>query len=565
MSETKKRATKKTAAKKTAKKKVTKKVAVTKQTQAKKSVKKAKPKKAKSKAKAKAAAGTTVPIKHTTKKEQPSFPHGNEVSIARELLTKTSTKKRANLQQCMSGLYKIAKACQPRSAGGTISVFLFGALIGVGALIGFTYISKNSILLRLFSGAEILHSDGVTIQIEEEIDPAFGRLLAGNVPTDFQDVDFEEFWEVWRYLESAYVPSPKKITGGVATEEGEILNRDALINGAIKGLTRATKDRYTNFFLPKDAADFEDEVLNGEIDGIGAYLTINKDEILEVAKPINDGPADKAGLRGGDLIITIDGVDSSEYNLSEAADNIRGPRGTTVVLEIFRPVLEEKMEIAIVRDRVEIPTVETEIRDDVFVITLSTFTKLTRKAFHQALQEFATVANSGGPDRILLDMRGNMGGILSESVHIAGLFLPANSPILYEYSGTETLKVYKTKEPAFQNGVLPKMTILVDGATASAAEILAAALRHYNIADIVGTKTLGKGSVQAIKPIGDHDALLKITVAHWLTPAKESISGEGVTPDVDYQEELEALYKADQETDIEEIALKKAIDHLRQK
>ena len=556
MNEARKKTVKKTSAK-TAKKKVAKKVAATRQ---KKRVNKRSA--ARSFKKTTAQAGVHVPIKSIPQKEKSTISVDTNTHIVKQMLTETRTKNRPTLRQCMSGLYKVAAACQPRSVGGSIGIFLFGMLIGVIALIGFVYVSKNDMLLRLLTGINVLHVDGVSVVVEEEFDSSFGNLIARDVPDEFTDIDFSDFWQVWRYIEGDFVPPPKKITNGIATEGGDVISKDALVTGAIKGLTLATKDKYTNFFLPKDASDFENEVLNGEIEGIGAYLTINKDGILKVAKPIEGGPADNAGLRVDDIITTIDGVDSSEYNLSEAANNIRGPRGTDVVLGIYRPILEEKMEITITRDKVEIPTVETEIRDDVFVITLSSFTKLTSKAFRAALKEFVATANAGGPNRILLDMRGNMGGILSVSVYIAGLFLPENSPVLYEYSGTEKLKVYKTTKPAFTNGVLPKMTVLVDGATASAAEILAAALRHYDIADIVGTKTLGKGSVQAIKPVGNDNALLKITVAHWLTPAKESISGEGVMPDIDYLEELETLYKADQEADIKEIALMKAIEHL---
>lgn len=507
----------------------------------------------------------SVPIKRPSKKEQAAFA-SSESSVVRQMLTETPTKRQINLRQCVSGLYKVAKACQPRTVAGTLGILLFGALLGIAALLGSAYISKNNILLQLLTSTEILHGDGIMIRVEEEVDPTFAKLhTADAVPDDFQDIDFDDFWQVWRYIENSFVPSPQRITNGIATESEQTLSRQALTTGAIKGLTFATEDKYTNFFLPKDANNFEDEVLNGEIDGIGAYLTINENDMLEVVKPIKNSPAIRAGLRAGDLILTIDGVESSEYNLSEAAENIRGLRGTTVVLKIYRPVLEKELEIPIVRDRVEIPTVETEVRDGVFIITLSTFTKITPAAFRKALEEFVTVANAGGPDRILLDVRGNMGGILSVSVYVAGLFLPESSPVLYEYAGTENLKVYKTTKPAFRNNIKPKMTILTDGATASAAEILAAALRHYDIADIVGTKTLGKGSVQAIKPVGDNGALLKITVAHWLTPAKESIEGNGVMPDIDYAEELEMLYKENPETDIDEIALKKAIEHIKQK
>ena len=537
---------------------------VTKKTSAKKTTKKIAKKTAKKKSTdTKNKKGGDIPVRRLTKKENTSPPH-EEQSAVKDMLTEKSPKKQIRLHQCVSVLYKVAKACQPRSIAGTIGIFLFGAVIGIGALVGSVYVSKNNILLQILTGAEILHGDGIMVRVEEEIDSTFGKVSASNVvvPSDFQNVDFDDFWEVWRYIENSFVPSPEKITNGIATESEYVLDREALTTGAIKGLTFATKDKYTNFFLPRDANDFEDEVLNGEIDGIGAYLTINENEVLEVVKPIKNSPAIRAGLRTGDLIIAIDGVDSSEYNLAEAADNIRGLRGTTVVLKIYRPIIEEEMEISIVRDRVEIPTVETEVRDGVFVITLSTFTKITPAAFRKALEEFVTVANAGGPDRILLDVRGNMGGILSVSVYIAGLFLPENAPVLYEYSGTERLKVYKTTRPAFRNNITPKMTVLVDGATASAAEILAAALRYYGIADIVGTKTLGKGSVQAIKSVGNNGALLKITVAHWLTPEKESIEGVGVVPDTDYSEELEALYKANPEADIDEITLKKALEHI---
>ena len=556
MSETKrqtaKRATKKVARKKAVKRATVKRTAAKKRTTTKRSGRK------------KADAVKEVSIRRAAEKENTALDNA-EASVVREMLTRTAPKRRISVERCMSGLYKVAKACRPRSGVAGVGIFLLGVVTTIVVLLGFIYFSKSDLLVRLLVGADTLRLDGIAIQVDEEVDPSFRRLVAHNVPSDFEDVSMEDFWQVWRYLEELYVSPPEKMTDGVATEGEDLLDRDALLTGAIKGLTRATKDRHINFFLPKAASDFEDEVLNGEIDGIGAYLTINDDDILEVAKPIEGGPADKAGLRAGDLIMTIDGVESSEYNLSEAADNIRGPRGTTVVLEIYRPILEEELEVPIVRARVEIPTVETEIRDGVFVISLSTFTKITPRAFGEALQEFAESANAGGPDRLLLDLRGNMGGILSVSVYIAGMFLPADSPVLYEYSGTEKLKVYRTTKPAFQNGVLPKMTVLVDGATASAAEILAAALRHYDIADIVGTKTLGKGSVQAIKPVGDNNAILKITVAHWLTPAKESIGGEGVTPDVDYLEELEALYKEDPETDISEVALQKAIEHLKQR
>ena len=497
--------------------------------------------------------------------EQDTRSPEHDYVVQQMLMERSPKKQRVMLKRCIDRLQKVIAACRPRSVWGTLGLLLLGAFIGIAALIGFVQVTQNGLLLRLLMGTNLLHVDGIPIQVEEEIDISFRRPAVPDIPDDFRGVDLGEFWEVWRYIENDFVSEPEKNDGGVAVENDGEITRDELTTGAIKGLTFATEDRYTNFFLPKDAIDFEGEVIEGEIDGIGAYLTIDEDGVLEVVKPVENSPAARAGLRAGDIITTIDGVDSTWYNLSEAASHIRGLRGTAVTLGIYRAVTDETFDVTITRGRVEIPTVETEIRDGVFIITLLTFTKLTPQAFRDALEEFVASANEGGPTRVLLDVRGNMGGILSVSVYVAGLFLPENSPVLYEYAGTEKLKVYRTNEPAFKGGITPTMTVLVDGATASASEILAAALRHYSVADIVGTPTLGKGSVQAVKPVGNDNALLKITVAHWLTPAKESINGEGVIPDIDYLEELEMVYMEDPEADISEILLQKAIQHLKTK
>ena len=211
---------------------------------------------------------------------------------------------------------------------------------------------------------------------------------------------------------------------------------------------------------------------------------------------------------------------------------------------------------------VEIPTIETSIRDGVFIIRLSTFTRQTPEAFQNALLEYNDAARAGTVDRIILDLRGNMGGILSVAVYLAGLFLPEQTPVLYEYTGSDTLKAYRTETPPITKGQGPIMTVLVDGASASASEILAAALKHYGVADVVGTRTLGKGSIQALKAIGD-TSLLKITVAHWLTPAKISVGGTGITPDVDYFDEAKEELEKNPDLDVEEYLLKRALEHIR--
>ncbi len=446
-----------------------------------------------------------------------------------------------------------------------------GVVGGIALSIGvfFILVVHNNPFLSQFIANPNELSETEHVRIEEEVDYSFINDVASETPEEFQDADFSEFWEVWRIIERDFVAQPERYKNGENREESENvplesekLTRKDLVEGATAGLTFATNDVYTSFLPMDDAEKFREEVLDGEIDGvIGAYIAIVDDELV-ILKAIKRSPAAQADLRSDDVIRTIDGVPSTRYSLAEASHAIRGKRGTLVNLNIYRPSADEEFDIAILRDKVDIPTVETDVRDDVFVIHLLNFTKQTPQAFRNALQEFSNKANSGGPNRLLLDMRGNSGGVLSSAMYIAGLFLPDRSVIFYEYNGTERLRVYRTNKSAFRGDIFPPMTILVDGGTASASEILAATLRHHGIADIVGTHTTGKGSVQTVKRVGDN-AILKITTAHWLTPDKKPIGDGGIEPDVDYEKDLRAMLKEDADADIETYALDRAVEHLK--
>lgn len=499
-----------------------------------------------------------------------SFSSPEDIIRSHAELKSENEKQRNMMKGCIMCLRRFVDICKPRSRWGGVGILCVGVVIGIVLAGSLLYVAKNESPFQILRGqnktADVVLVDGVPIRTSEEIDYSF---VPPAVPFDLQDVDLRSFWSVWRHIEQDFVPQPTRYR---AENEGDLPtsvnsrfvekpNRDDLLHGATQGLTQATGDIYTNFFLPEDARGFEDEVLEGEIDGIGAYISII-DGQLTVVKPIEDSPALRAGLRADDIILEIDGVPSSAYNLIEATHVIRGPRGTEVALKLYRPLTEEELVITIVRGQIEIPTVETEIRDGIFVIVLSTFTKQTPRLFTEALREFVETANNGGPDRILLDLRGNVGGVLSVAVYIAELFLPEDSVVLYEYSGTEKLKAFRTDRPIFRGEMLPEVTVLVDGATASASEILAAALRHYGIVDIVGVHTMGKGSVQALKSIGDEEALLKITIAHWLTPEKISIGGVGITPDVDYEEGIAALLEEDSDADVDAYVLDRALEHI---
>ena len=186
---------------------------------------------------------------------------------------------------------------------------------------------------------------GVPIRIEDEIDYSFAPdLSTAPPPVNLRDVDMNDFWAVWQLIEKEFVPKPEKRTqtegsvivdGNEISEEsvvserlvGEGPSRRELVNGAIDGLTFATGDQYTNFFDPQNAKEFEEEVLRGEIDGIGAYITFEEEDLLTISSVIKNGPAFYSGLQANDVITKIDGVLTNTYNLSEAARAIRGLRG----------------------------------------------------------------------------------------------------------------------------------------------------------------------------------------------------------------------------------------------
>ena len=436
-------------------------------------------------------------------------------------------------------------------------VFLLGCIVGIVLFVGVFFVNWNLVrdaiedrfVNATFSSNTYPFSDALTLpskpeSVEEE---------------PLRDVDLEEFWNVWTLLKTDYIPDPEK-------KEEEPITQETMLHAAIEGLTRSVKDPYTSFLPPEDAKEFRNEIVNGNIDGIGAYIK-QEDGVLTIARPLKDSPADKAGILPGDIVTHIDGVDIRDENLFKATNRIRGPRGTDVVLTIIRATEIKPIDITITRAKIVIPSVETEIRDGVYIITVSSVTKRTTNDLRKALISF--VDSQKEASRILLDLRSNPGGILDGAVSVAGFFLPEDSVVLYEYEGDkENLKTFRTKGSIFTNDRVPKMTILVDRATASSAEIIAAALRYHGIADIVGTPTHGKGSVQTLKGVGGN-ALLKITTAHWLTPEKESITKDGVVPDVDFTEEIEKLIReavaTDTRADINEYELERAIEHLKNK
>ena len=253
-----------------------------------------------------------------------------------------------------------------------------------------------------------------------------------------------------------------------------------------------------------------------------------KDSIITVISALKNTPAEQAGLKSGDEILKIDGTDTSNMSIDKAISLIRGDKGTVVDLTVFRAGELTTRDFKITRDTIDSPVIDTkQLPNGIFVISFYSFSENSASLFRDALQKFS----DSGDHKLILDMRGNPGGYLDAAVNIGSWFIDEGKTIVTEDFGSKQApQVYRSSGPKVFNNTL-QFAVLVDGGSASAAEILAGALQENNIATLIGTQTFGKGSVQELVPITDTTSL-KVTVARWLTPNGTSISEKGLTPDI---------------------------------
>jgi carboxyl-terminal processing protease len=253
-----------------------------------------------------------------------------------------------------------------------------------------------------------------------------------------------------------------------------------------------------------------------------------KNKVLTVIAPLKSTPAYNAGIESGDEILKIDKTATTNMSIDDAVNLMRGPKGTTVTLTIYRQGELQPRVIPITRDTINIPTLDTNARKDgIFVISLYSFDANSANLFRGAMQQFV----NSGDNKLILDLRGNPGGYLDAAVDMASWFLPGDKTVVTEdYGGKQPSDVFKSKGYNIFAGKNLKFVILIDGGSASASEILSGAMRDNGVAKLVGAQSFGKGSVQEVINITP-DTILKVTVARWLTPDGTSISEKGLTPD----------------------------------
>ncbi len=322
--------------------------------------------------------------------------------------------------------------------------------------------------------------------------------------------NFDVFWEVLNILNEHFY--------------GDVPQGDEITYAAIRGLLKALNDPYTSFMDPKTAKIFSSD-MSGTFEGIGARVEQAENGGVRLVHVFPGSPAEKAGLKDGDIIIKVDGEDITGLTLLEQVMKIRGPAGSEVVLTIIREGERDPIDVTVVRGRIEIPIVEYRMEGEYAYIKFMEFNALGVQKVRDAYEELA----KNNPKGLILDIRNNPGGFLHVAIGVTSLFLPDGKVVLIERWKDGREKVYKSDGGGIAKDI--PMVVLVNRGSASASEILAGALQDHGRATIIGERTLGKGSVQQPFTLSDGSEL-RVTIAHWLTPNGREIHGYGIDPDI---------------------------------
>lgn len=341
-------------------------------------------------------------------------------------------------------------------------------------------------------------------------------------------------------------------------KENYLYNKDIkdenLEAGLLKGLVAGLGDPYSQY-LTKDEMKKLSETTTGKFQGIGVIISPDEDGTVTVVSPIKGSPADRAGVESGDKILKINGKDFSAEKIDEASKEIRGERGTTVKILLLKKKNLKTEEVEIKREEIKIDSVIKNKIGDIGYIGITMFDEETGKDFVKALKELTREGVKG----IILDMRGNPGGLVDAAVEIGDAILPKSTFVTLKDNKGEVVEDYKLDDS--YNDI--KMVVLVNEGSASASEILSGAIRDLDRAKIIGKKTYGKGVVQNVMALPEGDGL-KLTTSEYFTPSGKSINKKGIEPDieVDLPEDIKGIGIDYKDTDTQ---LQKAIEIINEK
>ncbi|MBN2307145.1 S41 family peptidase [Candidatus Peregrinibacteria bacterium] len=351
---------------------------------------------------------------------------------------------------------------------------------------------------------------------------------------------------------SSYTPELEKVIGAWELIEETYLNRDQidsyeLSDEVIRHLVQQLDDPYSVYMNTEENKNFQSSI-DGEIEGIGAVIGFNENDEVSIISPIKDSPADKIGLMPKDVIIEVDEQPIKGMSLEEVVNLIKGPKGTTVKIRIKRSTGYKTFIIE--RALINIPSLEYELLENgsIMHIMLYQFNSDAAAQFSEAVNDIQADGKIKG---LILDLRGDPGGLLDQAIDILGHFIKAQEEVVTIHYSDYT-QVLLSRGDAKLNDF--PTVVLIDSGSASASEIVAGALKDYDLATLMGETSFGKGTVQEVSYFTDSSSV-KLTVAKWLTPGKEEIEGQGITPDISVID--------NQSTEADE-QLDRAIQELRQ-
>ena len=338
----------------------------------------------------------------------------------------------------------------------------------------------------------------------------------------------------------------------MAKYDGDI-DDTVLLEGAMKGMASALGDPYTVYMNSEEYVDFVES--NNNFYGIGAQIGVRDEKVVIIA-PIEGSPAERAGIKAGDVILQVDDYEVTDANSEEVVSRVRGEEGVSVKLIVKRG--QETLQFDVVREEIQSESVKGEIlEDNIGYIQITTFSdEDVSVKFTEKLNEL----KESGMERLILDLRGNPGGYLDKCVEIASNFIPEGEMITY------TIDKYDNKQVSLSQGgdaIGMPLVVLVDGGSASASEVVTGALKDNNVATVIGTTTFGKGIVQQLIPFDGDTGAIKVTTSKYYCPNGENIHGKGIEPDITVELSEEVLsqeYSRDIDTQFQ-----KALEVIREK
>ena len=332
-------------------------------------------------------------------------------------------------------------------------------------------------------------------------------------------------------------------------------DKEKMQEGAIKGYVEALEDEYTEYISAEEMKDYQEQLLGNYV-GIGIYMTSNTEyNLIQVLTPIKESPAYEAGILPGDLIVSVDGVEYKATDMTVAANNIKGEEGTKVKIKILRK--DEELELELTRRKVVTNPIEEEILEgNIGYLAITSFDEGTGEEFKKKFEDL----QSKNIKSLVIDLRNNGGGLVSEAIEIADYITEKGQTLLITVDKNNKEEITKAKQDPI---IKMPVVVLTNENTASASEILAGALKDAKKATIIGTKTYGKGVIQQLLTL-NNGAGLKITVEEYFTPNRSKIHKIGIEPDevVELPEDIETPLLVERKDDTQ---LNRAIEILKSK